>query len=275
MNTKTSLGSRRTFFKNSMKTIGAIAGTLTGVSVFALKEDLPPSQATPRQTLGPFFPDDGDPVTEIRENLDFRLPISEANDNDLTTIRGKKGKSKGQVVYVKGKVLLNRGGTLKPLIGAVLIEWNASASGRYNHRGDQDNTRFQHPISHEWIERSHDDNFQYWGRCITDAEGNYIFKTIIPGFYPVNLEERWYRPPHLHFMVMAAGVPQVVTQLYFKGDQIPNNEFIQELNSKDNILRSKRMTHSEQESVVIEYKKDTAGVFIDGLVGHYNFVLTL
>ncbi|WP_447971104.1 dioxygenase family protein [Nitrospira sp. M1] len=274
--------SRRTFLKKSMGVVGTAAGTLMGIPVLAqsfkrgtpLSEGLPSSQKSPRQTLGPFFPDDGDPVIGIRENLDFRLPISEANDNDLTTIQGKKGKAKGQVVYIRGKVLLDREGTLKPLTGAVLIEWNASASGRYNHRGDQENTRFQHPLSGEWIERSYDEYFQYWGRCITDANGNYSFKTIIPGFYPVDMEEQWYRPPHLHFMVMAAGVPQLVTQLYFKGEQIPNYEFIHELNAKDDILRSKRMTQAEQESVIIEYTKDQAGLITDGLVGQYDFVLT-
>ncbi|GJL56467.1 MAG: hypothetical protein NPIRA02_35990 [Nitrospirales bacterium] len=187
-------------------------------------------------------------MTEICENLDFRLPVSEANDNDLTTIQGKNGKAKGQVVYIRGKVLRDTWGTLKPVQGAVLIEW---------------------------IERLYDDNFQYWERCITDADGNYSFKTIVLGFYPVNFEKQWYRPPHLHFMVMAPGVPQLVTQLYFKGEQVPGNDFIQELNAKDGILRSNRMTQAEQESVIIEYTKDSTSLITDGLVGHYNFVLTL
>ena len=275
--------SRRTFLKNTLGIMGTTAGTLIGIPVLAqslkpetpLREGILSGQRTPRQTLGPFFPDDGDPIQETRENLDFRLPISEANDNDLTSIQGKNGKAKGQVVYIRGKVLRDARGTLEPVPGAVLIEWNASASWRYNHQGDQDNTRFQHPLSGEWIERSPDDHFQYWGRCITDADGNYQFKTIIPGFYPVNIKEQWYRPPHLHFMIMAPGLPQLVTQLYFKGEQVSDNDFIQELNAKDGILQSDRMTQEERESVIIEYTKDPAGLITDGLVGHYDFVLTL
>ena len=85
---------------------------------------------------------------------------------------------------------------------------------------------------------------------------------------------QWYRPPHLHFMIMAPGVPQLVTQLYFKGDQITDNDFIQQLNARDGILQSKRMSRKEQESVIIEYKKDPSGLLTDGLVGQYDFVLT-
>ena len=275
--------SRRTFLKNSVGVVGAMTGMVIGLPALSqtLQDHTRNGEAdtrrgTPRQTLGPFFPDDGDPEKEIRENLDFRLPISEANDNDLTSIQGNNGKAKGQVVYIRGKVRSSQRGHVTPVPGAVLIEWNASASGRYNHRGDQDNTRFKHPVSGDWVERTHDDNFQYWGRCITDADGTYQFKTIIPGFYPVMLGEQlqWYRPPHLHFMIMAPGVPQLVTQLYFKGDQIPDNDFIQQLNARDGILRSKRMSRKEQESVIIEYKKDPSGLLTDGLVGQYDFVLT-
>jgi len=147
MKIATNENSRRSFLRNSIGVMGTVAGTLMGVPALAqslktdipLREGLPSSGKTPRQTLGPFFPDDGDPVTEIRENLDFRLPVSEANDNDLTTIRGKNGKAKGQVIYIKGKVIADRFGAQEPVPGAVLIEWNASASGRYNHR--------QYPIS--------------------------------------------------------------------------------------------------------------------------------
>ena len=276
MSNEKDIRSRRTFLKRSMGMVGALAGTFIGAPAFSqsLSEVFPVSQGTPRQTLGPFFPDDGDPEKDIRENLDFRLPISEANDNDLTTLQGKIGQANGQVIYIKGKVLIDRRGTFKPVPGAVLIEWNASASGRYNHRGDQDNTRFKHPASGEWVERTHDDHFQYWGRCVTDANGNYRFKTIVPGFYPVNIEEQWYRPPHLHFMVMAPGVPQLVTQLYFQGEAIANYDFIQQLNAKDAILQSKRMTEEERKSVVIEYTQDPTGLITDGLVGQYNFVLT-
>ena len=142
--------SRRTFLKNSVGVVGAMTGMVIGLPALSqtLQDHTRNGEAdtrrgTPRQTLGPFFPDDGDPEKEIRENLDFRLPISEANDNDLTSIQGNNGKAKGQVVSIRGKVRSSQRGHVTPVPGAVLIEWNASASGRYNHRGDQDNTRFK------------------------------------------------------------------------------------------------------------------------------------
>ncbi len=270
MKNKMELLSRRNFMKYGLGTLGTVAGTLATGTAFG--QMLKPK--TPRQTLGPFFPDDGDPVDEIRENLDFRLPISEANDNDLTFVKGRNGKARGQVVYVKGQVLFKKfGGTLEPQPGAVIIMWNASASGRYNHRGDTEMHRFKHPETGEWVERTHDKNFQYWGRCITDKDGNYLFKTIVPGFYPIDLENRRYRPPHLHFMITAPGIPQLVTQTYFKGDQIRDNDFIQQLNARDGILRDKRLTAAEQESMIIEYSSDSSGEITDGLVGNYDFVL--
>ncbi len=255
-----------------MGALGTIAGTLATGSAFSQVLSL----KTPRQTLGPFFPDEGDPVHEVRENLDFRLPVSEANDNDLTFIKGHSGKARGQTVYVKGKVLFkSSNGAMEPQRGAVIIMWNASASGRYNHRGDIDTTRFKHPRTGEWVERTHDENFQYWGRAITDIEGNYWFKTVVPGFYPVDIEKGWYRPPHLHFMIMAPGIPQLVTQLYFKGEQIENNDFLKSLNAKDLILRDQRLSTEEQENVIVEFQSDPAGKFTDGLVGQYDFVLGL
>ncbi len=270
MNHNLNLLSRRNFLSKGIGFMGTMVSTLVTSSAFGQVLNL----KTPRQTLGPFFPDDGDPISETRENLDFRLAISEANDNDLTHIKGHKEYAEGQVVYIKGRVLFNNERKMEPQPGAVLIMWNASASGRYNHRGDMEATRFQHPQSGEWIERNLDENFQYWGRCITDKDGHYWFKTIVPGFYPVDIEKGWYRPPHLHFMVTAPGIPQLVTQLYFKGNQIKNEKLIWNLNAKDNILRSPRLTSKEQENIIIGYQKDPDGKITDGLVGHYDFVLS-
>ena len=247
-----------------------MAGTL--VSQSALAKVL--ARATPPHPLGPFFPDDGDEAHVIRESPDPNLAISLANDNDLTLIKGHEGTALGQVVYLKGQVMGLSEGDLKPLPGATLILWCAAASGRYNHKGDAENTRFSHPKTGAKIEREHDENFQYWGRCIADKNGEFWFKTIVPGFYPADLRSRWYRPPHLHIMILAKGFPKMVTQLYFKGDKIRENDFIQELNSKDFLLRDRRIAPLEQESLIVEYKKDSTGKVNDGLVGNYNFVIS-
>jgi protocatechuate 3,4-dioxygenase beta subunit len=104
-------------------------------------------------------------------------------------------------------------------------------------RVSDENHDFHHPKTGEIIKRTMDHSFQYWGKILTNENGEYEFKTIVPGFYPADLQSGWYRPPHIHFMVSATGYPQLVTQLYFKSDKIDNNEWIQELNEKDPILQ--------------------------------------
>jgi protocatechuate 3,4-dioxygenase beta subunit len=267
MNMEPNRLSRRTLLMRGMGFFGLIAGGLIGSS--SLAELL--AKPTPRQALGPFFPDDGDEVEAIRENPDPRLPISQANDQDLTFVKGRKGQAKGQVIYLRGRVLAAPNSQAIP--HAVIIMWSASASGRYNHKGDEGNTSFPHPKTGEIIHRTHDEHFQYWGRTITTDQGEYWFKTIVPGFYPIDLETGLYRPSHLHFAILPPGIPKLVTQLYFRGEHIPNNTLNQELLPKDVVIRDAGLAPQEQESVIVDYAPDPSGKITDGLVGHYNFVI--
>lgn len=158
---------------------------------------------TPAQTEGPFYPE----VTKPDE------------DTDLT----QNGRAAGQVIFVEGVVT----DTLcRPVPGALVEIWQACASGRYDHSGDPNPA----PL---------DPNFQYWGRAVTDAAGNYKFKTIIPGAYPA--APGWDRPPHIHFKIAKIGYEELVTQLYFKG---------QKLNGQDRILRS--IPAAQRDSVISE-----------------------
>ena len=48
-------------------------------------------------------------------------------------------------------------------------------------------------------------------------------------------------------MISATGYPQLVTQMYFDGDKIANNDWIQELNTKDFLLvRGCRLNKNEE-----------------------------
>lgn len=267
MKAETNRLSRRTVLKRGMGFVGFLAGGLINSSSLAEMLNGP----TPRQSLGPFFPDDGDEVDAIRENPDPRLPISQANDHDLTFVKGRKGQAQGQIVYLRGRVLNARTG--QPIPNTVIIMWSASASGRYNHKGDEGNTSFPHPKTGELIHRTHDEHFQYWGRAVTNEQGNYGFKTIVPGFYPIDLEAGLYRPSHLHFKITPPGFPPFVTQLYFRGDQIPNNALNQELLPKDVVILDAGLTREEQERVIVDYAPDSLGKITDGLGGHYDFVI--
>ncbi len=61
------------------------------------------------------------------------------------------------------------------------------------------------------------DNTGYNLRGITysNAQGFYIFETILPGKY---LNGAAYRPRHIHFKITPPGFPALITQLYFEGD---------------------------------------------------------
>jgi protocatechuate 3,4-dioxygenase beta subunit len=53
------------------------------------------------------------------------------------------------------------------------------------------------------------------GITYSNAQGFYIFETILPGKY---LNGASYRPRHIHFRITPPGFPTLITQLYFEGD---------------------------------------------------------
>jgi protocatechuate 3,4-dioxygenase beta subunit len=160
---------------------------------------------TPKQPKGPFYP--------IKDQID--------KDADLTVIDGSNQQAIGRVVYVSGVVQDEK---CQPVEEAFVEIWQACASGKYNHPADPNNAKL-------------DPNFQYWGIVKTNSKGEYLFKTIYPGAYPA--DRTWIRPPHIHFKVSKWGYRELITQLYFEGE---------DLNEKDLILQS--LSHDEHPSVV-------------------------
>jgi protocatechuate 3,4-dioxygenase beta subunit len=236
--------------------------------------------ATPRQTRGPFFPYDDVVSFPIREREDANLPLVEASDQDLTTVKGRNGIAQGQVIHFHGQLLARqksgKDGTAicKPWKDVTVLLWQANFSGIYNHKQDDSApAAFPHPQTGQKVMRVHDENFQYWGRAVTDAEGRFKFKTIVPGFYPA--AEDWYRPPHLHFSIRARGYPEFVTQTYFKGNDLLDNNLIQELNNKDWVLRNPRIPVAQQEQLIIDYQKGPGGNLNGEFVGACQFVITI
>ncbi|MEM7646234.1 MAG: protocatechuate 3,4-dioxygenase [Pseudomonadota bacterium] len=235
--------SRRGFFMAGLGAAGTMAASETLAKVCGAK--------TGEQGLGPFFPRPGTPEDEVNETNDPMVPIFLSNDNDLTFVKGRKGIAQGQQVIIEGVVQdLN----CQPIAGATVIIWQASASGRYNHKGDSANQDFKDPRTGKIIERRLDPSFQSWGQATTDKNGRYEFKTIVPGFYPADLQGGWYRPPHIHFMVSATGRPQFVTQMYFRGEEILDNEFVQELNQADFLLQGKNLTLEQREKLIVDFE---------------------
>jgi protocatechuate 3,4-dioxygenase, beta subunit len=136
----------------------------------------------------------------------FGHNILGALDNDLITNFAKAGETAiGPRIIVHGKVLDERG---KPVPHVLIEVWQANAGGRYRHKREG----YKAPL---------DPNFGGCGRCITDAEGNYMFRTIQPGPYPWPNRSNDWRPMHIHFSVFGSGFAQrLVTQMYFAGDPL-------------------------------------------------------
>ena len=180
--------SRRHMLKASgLVGLGLGASKLVGASLDQMCVE------TPVQPEGPFYP--------VRDQSD--------KNNDLTMVQGKTERALGTIIYVSGKVVDQN---CTSVSGATVEIWQACQTGRYNHPGDNNNSS---PL---------DPNFQYWGIDVTDNDGLYSFKTIIPGHYYAGTN--WIRPPHIHFKVHKLGIMELITQMYFMGNQYNDGDLI-------------------------------------------------
>ena len=187
-------------------------------------------ESTPKQTEGPFYPE-----------------VDPDRDNDLTQIKRGAPPAKGRVILVDGIV---RDESCRPISGALIEIWQANAVGKYNHSADGENPA---PL---------DPNFQHWGRMITNAEGKYWFKTILPGEYPAS--PTWTRTPHIHVKVFRLGYHDLTSQFYFSGESLSETpedkqlkDKLQTLNSRDRILQG--LTVAQQKLVVSPLRYLSAG----------------
>ncbi len=87
--------------------------------------------------------------------------------------------------------------TKKPLPAAVLDVWHSDIKGNY----------------------STGKEFRNRARVITSETGSYEFEAIHPAAYAVD-GGSWWRSPHIHFKVASPGYITVVTELYFEGDKL-------------------------------------------------------
>lgn len=97
----------------------------------------------------------------------------------------------GEVFVLRGRVLDTHG---EPVKNALVEIWQTDSEGAYDHpRAPQD---------------GFDVNFQHFGADLSDAEGAWAFRTVIPGKYTG-------RPLHIHFRVRLDGEPVLTSQFYF------------------------------------------------------------
>jgi len=135
-------------------------------------------------TIGPFFP----------------AAFVDAGANDLTMMNGRD--ARGVVIEIRGRVT-QEGGV--PLDNVVLEIWQADADGIFRHPAD--------PRS-----KDADPNFFGWGRAATDRDGNYFFRTIMPG--RSLMQDGTWRAPHVNVLILASGLMrQLQTVMFFEGER--------------------------------------------------------
>jgi protocatechuate 3,4-dioxygenase beta subunit len=159
---------------------------------------------------GPFYPD--------------KMPLD--TDNDLLILNERITPAVGEVTYVSGRVLTKSG---EPLRNGYVEIWQTDINGSYLHAGGHNTGGY-------------DSNFQGYGRFITDAKGQYFFRTIKPVEYTL---QGAFRCPHIHVAVSKSGHRLMATQMLIKGH--PANE-------RDPIVKRLRAQGDMLESVMVDFE---------------------
>lgn len=116
-------------------------------------------------------------------------------DNDLVAVAGASGLPAGQILELDGTVYGAEG---FPLGGITIEIWQTDDNGVYLHPNDPGTN-------------GRDPNFQFYGETVTDSDGRYTFRTIIPGHYEP-------RPRHIHVKVKDGNQELLTTQFYFANE---------------------------------------------------------
>jgi protocatechuate 3,4-dioxygenase beta subunit len=157
---------------------------------------------TPAQTEGPFYPD--------------HLPLD--TDNDLVTVNDSTTPAVGEITWLSGRILDGHG---TPVRNATVEIWQVDHNGVYLHTGSERHAK-------------RDAHFQGFGRFLTGATGEYVFRTIKPVAYPG-------RTPHIHFAVKTRSHDKFTTQCYIQGE--PQNQ-------TDGVLKGIRDERARQSVIV-------------------------
>ena len=163
------------FSRRGLLGIGAV-GILTGLAL---------RQSHAQQDLLPVTSQcsDGDEPTPRQTEGPYFTPNSPERTNLI------EDGMPGERMALAGFVLDRR---CRPVDRALLDLWHCDAAGVYDN-----------------------DGYRLRGHQFSDAQGRFVFETIVPGKYPG-------RTRHYHIKVQAPGQGILTTQLYFPGE--PGNE---------------------------------------------------
>ena len=138
---------------------------------------------TAETTEGPFYPD--------------KLPLD--TDNDLLILNDGLTPAVGEITHLTGHVFTSSG---LPIRNAFVEIWQTDADGSYVHTGGRQ------------ASKPYDANFQGYGRFLSDAKGQYYFRTIKPVEYTLM---GMHRCPHIHVAVSQNGRRIFTSQFLVKG----------------------------------------------------------
>ena len=240
---------RRQWLKMGLgATMGGLSATMLGCES---NDGDGACEATQYETMGPFHPN--------RDQSD--------KDFDLTQFNGSSQRAEGEIIYVRGKVTDE---DCHPVKGAVIMIWQANKYGKYTHEYDGSDIK-------------DDPHFQGWGQVVTNEEGEYGFKTVKPGAYPLDAEKNDWRTPHIHFKVSRRGYHELISQMYFEGEALNEKDIFASTLSdeeREQVIRSTAMNvqRLEQGAGLIQFdlvikpvrRQDNDERELDQFVGKYS-----
>jgi protocatechuate 3,4-dioxygenase alpha subunit len=145
-----------------------------------------PLGTTPSQTVGPF--------------LAIALPWSDGPDVVAEEAPG--------AITIVGRLTDGAG---DPVPDGLIETWQADPAGRFAHPDDPRGPGEGFGVT----------GFRGFGRCPTDADGRFRFRTLKPG--PLPCEDGGVEAPHIDVSVFARGVVRrLVTRLYFPDEAAAN-----------------------------------------------------
>ncbi len=205
---------------------------------------------TPWQTVGPFFhyglPWKGGADLVGQSELGAR-PELMPPDHYILKLPAPRGPVEGIAIDIVGRVLDGEG---KPVSDAMIEIWQANAAGRYF--GPEDTRGI--PL---------DENFIGFGRSATGDDGEYRFRTILPGRVPgpANI----LQAPHIAVGVLGRGLTKrLVTRLYFEGSEGLEEDPILNLvpaERRDTLIARRLSEHSYRFDIILQGVHET--VFFD------------
>jgi protocatechuate 3,4-dioxygenase beta subunit len=211
--------SDRRGFLQGLTAAGLAAFTTRGVFAQQLVE-------TGTTTEGPFYPD--------------KMPLD--TDNDLIIVNDAITPAVGEITHLTGRVLTKSG---QPVRNAFVEIWQADQTGSYVHTGGRQPTGF-------------DTNFQGYGRFLSDAKGQYYFRTVKPIDYTLI---GIFRTAHIHFAVSQNGRRVFTSQMMINGHPA---------NARDGVIKG--LDPRALETLLVDFKP-LPGSKLGELTANFDIVL--